>query len=99
MPTKESDQRTADAIRTLFGLAPKPVGHRRVSRDATHYEMLTVKGHRHMPDLSWNDVQRILTAKGIDADEKALMKGVYLDDGTFIRDAYAKVTSEVTEHE
>lgn len=72
-------------------------GQKPVSRDVKHYlvkrpsEILCKK-------LSWNAVQAELCAKGTDADEAILFRGLTTDDGTEYRDMYADSRTQVTEH-
>ncbi|MDQ3649214.1 MAG: hypothetical protein M3458_02830 [Acidobacteriota bacterium] len=48
--------------------------------------------------LSWNQVVAELKARGTDADEAMLFRGVVTDDGTEYRDMYADSRTQVTEH-
>jgi len=48
--------------------------------------------------MSWNQVQAELSAKGSDADEAMLFRGITTDDGTEYRDKYADSRTQVTEH-
>lgn len=72
-------------------------GQRPVSKDARHYlvkrpnEILSKK-------RSWNEVQAELLAKGTDADEVMLFRGITTEDGTEYRDMYADSRTQVTEH-
>jgi hypothetical protein len=72
-------------------------GQRPVSKDARHYlvkrpnEILSKK-------RSWNEVQAELRAKGTDADEVMLFRGIITEDGTEYRDMYADSRTQVTEH-
>ena len=68
-----------------------------VSRDTRHYLVKRpnqILGSR----LSWNQVQAELTAKGSDADEAMLFRGITTDDGTEYRDKYADSRTQITEH-
>ncbi len=68
-----------------------------VSRDARHYR---VKRPNQIlgSTMSWNQVQAELSAKGSDADEAMLFRGITTDDGTEYRDKYADSRTQVTEH-
>jgi len=48
--------------------------------------------------MSWNQVQSELLAKGSEADEAMLFRGIVTEDGTEYRDKYADVSTQVTEH-
>lgn len=72
-------------------------GRQRISRDARHY--LVKRPNQILSSrLSWNQVQAELAAKGTDADEAMLFRGVATDDGTEYRDKYADSRTQVTEH-
>ncbi len=72
-------------------------GQKIVSRNTKHYlvkrpnEILWKK-------LSWNEVQVELQARGAEADEAMLFRGIMADDGTEYRDMYADSRTHVTEH-
>ncbi|MBA3711389.1 MAG: hypothetical protein H0W76_02950 [Pyrinomonadaceae bacterium] len=72
-------------------------GNKRVGRDMRHYlvkrpnQILSTK-------LSWNQVVAELKARGTDADEEMLFRGIVTDDGTEYRDMYADSRTQVTEH-
>lgn len=68
-----------------------------VSRDTRHY--LVKRPNQILSSgLSWNQVQAELRAKGAEADETMLFRGITTDDGTEYRDKYADSRTQITEH-
>jgi hypothetical protein len=68
-----------------------------VSKDTRHY--LVKRPNQILGSgLSWNQVQAELKAKGSEADEAMLFRGITTDDGTEYRDKYADSRTQVTEH-
>ncbi|MFL6207483.1 MAG: hypothetical protein ACJ74W_01460 [Pyrinomonadaceae bacterium] len=70
---------------------------KRVSRDVRHY-LVKRPNQILSSSLSWHQVQAELAAKGTDADEAMLFRGVATEDGTEYRDKYADSRTQVTEH-
>ena len=68
-----------------------------ISRNLRHY-LVKRPNQIISSGLSWNQVQEELKAKGTEADEAMLFRGITTADGTEYRDKYADSRTQVTEH-